>query len=239
MLVVTAPLYALLLASPSAADGNNDLGRTPVLAQGIDGLAAAGTGPRTQPGTIRIGNCAAGPGGGPASCIEVPAGAAVRQILMYVEGHGSVPLDDITPDTVAASTPVSVQATLEPVAATVTLERIGISQFFDRPGRGIRHVSSSYRADVTALLAPNGVLTVADIQVSLVGTPFPKSATALAWWFSTTDQACRPRWQSPTATMSPGSASTVTPKRIVAAARPSRSSPPSRRALLRGRRSPP
>lgn len=141
-LTISAILGLLLLGSLSfsiLADGTETLG--PPLGLTVasgTGIVAAGTGMAIQPGTINI---------------NVPAGATVRQVLLYWEGHSVAP--DPGDDSISING--------NPVTGTL----IGGPTTFFFSGGEVQ--SSSFRADITALsliaAGPNS-LTVSDMAFS-------------------------------------------------------------------------
>lgn len=80
---VCVSLVMLGLAGYALGDGNETLGPPSIAVASGSGMVAAGTGLFTQPGTIAI---------------EVPAGATVKQVLLYWSGRGEVPDDTLVVD---------------------------------------------------------------------------------------------------------------------------------------------
>ena len=111
---------AVLSTSVAWADGSETLGPPSISIASGTGITAAGTGMVSQPGTINI---------------DVPAGAAVKQVLLYWEGFMT--------DEVAGDAEITVNGN----AVTGTLIG-GPDFFFDGPPTAY---SSTFRADITGL----------------------------------------------------------------------------------------
>ena len=120
-------LWAILGPTQSAfADGTETLGPPSIPIATGSGVVTAGTGLNVQPGTIEI---------------TVPAGATVKQVLVYWEGEqfsGDTPSDAPGDDTIV----------LDGTEVTGTLIG-GPVEFFVDQGQFVD--ASSYRADITSL----------------------------------------------------------------------------------------
>jgi hypothetical protein len=157
-------MAAVLSASSALANGTERLGRPSVHIAGGTGIVAAGTGLQAFP------NIAS------SFSVSVPAGASVKQVLLYWEGHwtkhGSYALH--TPQAGGDST-LSVNGI--PVAGT----KIGGSTKFYEQDAGAVHGKEmfvTYRADISSLnlvSAGSNTLTIDDLQFEsnfLTGFPF-------------------------------------------------------------------
>ncbi|MGA9117560.1 MAG: SdrD B-like domain-containing protein [Bacteroidota bacterium] len=117
------PAFLAVQAAPALADGTEALGAPLIPVAAGSGIVMEGVGLATaQPGVINL---------------QVPAGAVVKQVLLYWEGQSSSPAPDST---------ITVNGT------EVTGTRIGGPTLFYYAG-GIPHYTSTLRADITALNA--------------------------------------------------------------------------------------
>jgi len=138
--MATVAMALAALAQPLLADGTEQLG-APVgltLAEG-DGVVAAGVGlVISQPGTLNV---------------QVPAGATVKQVLLYVSGYH----DNINP---------AATMTFKVNSQDVTAERIGGPVLFALPN----YCPASYRADITSLnlvAAGANALTIGEVDFEI------------------------------------------------------------------------
>jgi hypothetical protein len=127
-IAVTASLSALIVGGSMFADGSESLGPATIQLATGTGIVSAGTGLHAQPGTINL---------------EVPAGATVKQVLLYWEGFNSTA--DPADDTIGISNG-------GPATDVIGTLIGGPTEFFSGAW------ASVFRADITALnLVNSGV----------------------------------------------------------------------------------
>jgi hypothetical protein len=119
LFAVAGILSTTLFAGQAAADGTESLGPPSIAIETGTGIVAAGTGTLTQPGMMTI---------------DVPAGASVKQALLYWEGFMSTNVDG--------------DNTIIVNGAELTGDKIGGVTFFWNPA-----YTSTFRRDITDLIS--------------------------------------------------------------------------------------
>jgi len=134
-LAVVGILSVSLFAGQAVADGTEMLGTPSIDIETGTGIVAAGTGTLIQPATITV---------------DVPAGATVKQALLYWEGFMSTNVDG--DDTIIVN------------GAELTGDKIGGTTFFWNPA-----YTSTFRHDITSMIsAGTNILAITGLDFTKV-----------------------------------------------------------------------